>query len=570
MTLARRPSWPGLLAICAMTLLLWLYALATLRLPYQVDMLVHLRWAEQFLAAVREGWLLPRWAPASIEGLGDPTFFYYQPLFYYLTSALGLLGLRSEAALVGAAMVPSLLLGIVVHQRFLHAYRPGPALAGTLFVLACPVLLFLAVQMAAYPWTLALPFCLLFVAESIRTGPGQQPRAHWLALLLALVCLSHLLSALMVLACTGLARLALAFPSRRTLAGHLHWSAGVVLGLGLTAFFVWPAVTQLHLINPDGWTGGANFDWRRAFALPTFSYLAHGLRWFAIQGPLSLLALMLCLFVLYSSRHAATPGSAGARKLAITALAAMLLASELAYPLYALLEPMRKIQFPYRFMFLALLLANIALVIELNEGAWRRWSTPLRALAVLLIAAQCAMALQLQLGIVRGAKPIPERASFMQGRFGQPEYIPAVRGPEWKAYLAAGKLNGECARLGIACSQPLARTHALAFVIDTPRPVALRLPLLAYPAWAMTVDGERRPLAADPATGLALANLSSGRHTVALSWAGLPAETTGRIASGLACLVWLAWFVAARRRARTAQVEAKASGAGVEPLMHTG
>ena len=569
MTLARRPSWPGLLAICAMTLLLWLYALATLRLPYQVDMLVHLRWAEQFLAAVREGWLLPRWAPASIEGLGDPTFFYYQPLFYYLTSALGLLGLRSEAALVGAAMVPSLLLGIVVHQRFLHAYRPGPALAGTLFVLACPVLLFLAVQMAAYPWTLALPFCLLFVAESIRTGPGQQPRAHWLALLLAVICLSHLLSAPMVLACTGLARLALAFPSRRTLAGHLHWSAGVVLGLGLAAFFVWPAVTQLHLINPDGWTGGANFDWRRAFALPTFSYLAHGLRWFAIQGPLSLLALMLCLFVLYSSRRAATPGSAGARKLAITALAAMLLASELAYPLYALLEPMRKIQFPYRFMFLALLLANIALVIELNEGAWRRWSTPLRALAVLLMAAQCAMTLQLQLGIVRGAKPIPERASFMQGRFGQPEYIPAVRGPEWKAWLAGGNLGGECARLGIACSQTLAQTHALAFVIDTPRPVALRLPLLAYPAWAMTVDGERRPLAADPATGLALANLSSGRHTVALSWAGLPAETTGRIASGLACLAWLAWFLAARRRAQTAQAEAKAA-AGVEPLMHTG
>lgn len=563
-----RPApWTGLLAICGLTLLLWLYALVTLRLPYQVDMLVHLRWAEQFLAALREGWLLPRWAYASIEGLGDPTFFYYQPLFYYVTSGLQLLGLRSEAALVGAAMVPSLLLGIVVRQRFLRGYRPGPALAGTLFVLACPVLLFLAVQMAAYPWTLALPFCLLFVAESVRTGPGAQPRAPQLALLLALVCLSHLLSALMVLACTGLARLALAWPTRRTLASHLHWSAGVVLGLGLAAFFVWPAVTQLHLINPDGWTGGANFDWRRAFALPTFSFLAHGFRWFAIQGPLSLLALVLCLFVLYSSRRAATPGSAGARKLAVAALAAMLLASELAYPLYALLEPMRKIQFPYRYMFLALLLANIALVIELNEGAWRRWSTPLRVLAVALMAAQCAMTLHLQLGIVRGGKPIPEAASFMQGRFGQPEYIPAVRGPEWKAYLAGGKLGGECARLGVACSQTLNRTHELAFVIDTPRPVALRLPLLAYPAWAMTVDGERRPLAADPATGLALANLSSGRHTVALSWVGLPAETAGRIASVLAGLAWLVWFLALRRRARTAPV---ALEAGAGRLMHTG
>jgi len=562
MSIARRASWSGLLAICGFALLLWLYALATLRLPYQVDMLVHLRWAEQFLAAVREGWLLPRWAFASVEGLGDPTFFYYQPLFYYLTSALGLLGLRSEAALVGAALVPSVLLGVVVRQRFLAAYRPGVALLGTLYVMACPVLLFLAVQMAAYPWTLALPFCVLFAAESTRA----RPRAPQLALLLALVCLSHLLSALMLLACTGLARLALAWPSRRTLAAHLEWSAGVLLGLGLAAFFVWPAVTQLHLINPDGWTGGANFDWRRAFALPTFSIAQHGLRWFAIQLPLSLLALALCVFVLLSCRASlragAGQGAAQARRLAIVALAAMLLASELAYPLYALLEPMRKIQFPYRFMFLALLLANIALVIELAEGAWRRWSLPWRALAVVLMAAQCAMTLQLQLGIVRGGKPIPAPASFMQGRFGQPEYIPAVRGPQWKAYLENGKLAGECARLGIACSTAPRQTHALAFVIDTPQPVAVRLPLLAYPAWAMTVDGERRPLAADPATGLALARLSPGRHTVALAWDGLPAEAAGRLASAVAALAWLGWIVLARRRRKAAQGRAPAATAG--------
>ena len=570
-TAQRRAAWGGLLAICGLTLLLWLYALDTLRLPYQVDMLVHLRWAEQFLAAVREGWLLPRWAPASIEGLGDPTFFYYQPLFYYLTSGFRLLGLGSQAALLAAAMVPSLLLGLVVQRRFLAGYRPAPALAGALFVVACPVLLFLAIQMAAYPWTLALPLCLLFVAESMRTGEHERPRAPQLALLLALVCLSHLLSALMLLACTGLARLVLAFPGRRTLASHLHWGAGVVLGLALAAFFVWPAVSQLHLINPDGWTGGANFDWRRAFALPTVSFLQHGFRWFAIQGPLSLLALVLCLFVLYSSRQAATPGSAQARKLAIVALAAMLLASELAYPLYALLEPMRKIQFPYRYIFLALLLANIGLVIELNEGAWRRWNTPLRTLAVLLVAAQCAMSLQLQLGIVRGSKPIPEPASFMQGRFGQPEYIPAVRGPDWKAYLADGKLAGECARLQIRCSATSRQTHAQTYVIETARPVAVRLPLLAFPAWAMTVDGAPRPLVADPATGLALAQLSSGRHTVALRWDGLPAEAAGRWVSALACLAWLAWIVAARRRARAGARAAPApQDARPEPLMHSG
>jgi len=538
--------WRGMLALCACTVLLWAYALATLHLPYQVDMLVHLRWADQFLAAVREGWLLPRWAHASIGGLGDPTFFYYQPLFYYLSSSFGLLGLGSGHALLAAAMVPFLLLGLAVQLRCLRHYRHGPALGGALFVLASPVLLFLSTQMAAFPWTLALPFCLLFVMESMR----EHPRVPQLAILLALVCLSHLLSALMLLTCMGLARLLLAFPQQRTLASHAAWTVGVTLGLALAAFFVYPAVTQLHLINPDGWTGGANFDWRRAFALPTFSFALHGFRWFAIQGPLSLIAFALCLFVLRSSRAAATPGSAQAKRLAVVALAALALASELAYPLYALLEPMRKIQFPYRFIFLALLLANVALVIELNEHAWRRWGKAMRAAAVALILGQCAITAYLEWGIVHKGEPIPARDSFMHGHFGQPEYIPAVRGPDWKAYLAGGGLAGECVRLQARCDVTLRRTHAQTFAIETAHPVDLRLPLLAYPAWRIVIDGKEQPLRTDPATGLALARLGPGRHTVELAWNGLQAETTGLRISAAATLVLAAWLAAGRRRSR--------------------
>jgi hypothetical protein len=55
-----------------------------LRLPHQNDLLVHLQWSDQFLSALRDGVPLPRWAHASVNGLGDPTFVYYQPLFYYL------------------------------------------------------------------------------------------------------------------------------------------------------------------------------------------------------------------------------------------------------------------------------------------------------------------------------------------------------------------------------------------------------------------------------------------------------------------------------------------------------
>ncbi|WP_311959654.1 hypothetical protein, partial [Acinetobacter baumannii] len=80
-----------------------------------------------------------------------------------------------------------------------------------------------------------------------------------------------------------------AFPTQRNLVDHLRWGAGVVRGLALAAFFIYPAVTQLHLINPVGWVGG-EFAWRTAYALPIWH--AHlGVRWFAIQWVLALVVL---------------------------------------------------------------------------------------------------------------------------------------------------------------------------------------------------------------------------------------------------------------------------------------
>ena len=529
-----------------LTMLLWSYSLLTLRLPHQNDTLVHLRWAEQFLAALREGWLLPRWASASIGGLGDPTFLYYQPFFYYISSAFSLLGLRSELALLCAAMVPFMLLGCVLYLCLLGRYRNRNALLGAAFILACPVLYFVTASVGAFPWALSLPFSVLFVAESTRT----QPRPARLAMFLGLICLSHLLSALMALACVGLARLGFSFPrNRQAVMGQLQWAAGVVLGLGLAGFFLYPAITQLHLVNPDGWVSGTNFDWRRAFALPTFTFAQYGFRWFAIQLPYALITLVLCILVVAPlTGDADTQGKVFARRLGWVAIAALALGSELAYPLYALLSPMQKLQFPYRFVFLALLLANIALVIQLNEGAWKRWRLPVRAIVLGLILAQGAIMAHLQLGLVKYGETLPARSAFMLGRFGQPEYIPSVRGPAWKQYLETNKFMGECTRLHIDCGDTLQRTHDFSTRIVTSAQVDVRLPVLAFPAWRVVVDGAPVALVADHATGLILVKLAPGEHRVTITWSPMPAQVVGWWITGIACMVLLGLVVVGRRR----------------------
>ncbi|MBD8531353.1 MULTISPECIES: 6-pyruvoyl-tetrahydropterin synthase-related protein [unclassified Massilia] len=546
MTVSGRARIGGVAWLLLLTVLVWLSSLLTLRLPYQNDTLVHLRWADQFLAALREGWLLPRWASASIGGLGDPTFLYYQPLFYYVTSAFSLLGLPSEYALLGGAMVPFVLLGCIVYCYLLRAYRNRTALLGATFILACPVLYFVTASVGAFPWALSLPFSVLFVAESTRNAP----RPARLAVFLALVCLSHLLSGLMALLCVSLARLLFAVPNNRlAIAGHVKWAAGVLLGLGLVGFFLYPAISQLHLINTDGWVQGANFDWRRAFALPTFTFAQYGFRWFAIQGPYALVALVLSMLIVSPLAGAAdTPGKVFAKRLGYVAIAALVLGSELAYPLYAVLSPLQKLQFPYRFVFIALLLANIALVIQLGEGAWRRWGWLARTLALGLIFAQCAIMAHLQWDLVKRGVKLPAQSAFMQGRFGQPEYIPAVRKPGWEAYLETNKFVGECTRLNIVCSDTVQRTHDFSARIVASAPVRVRLPVLAFPAWSVTVDGKPVALVPDDTAGLILVTLMPGEHRVSVTWSPLPAEVAGRWITGIALLALLATMALSRLR----------------------
>jgi hypothetical protein len=560
-----RARLAGAACLLALIALLWAHPLLSASLAHQNDIPVHLRWAEQFLAAFREGWVLPRWAYASRGGLGDPTFFYYQPLFYYITTPIALLGVSSERALMLGAMVPYVLLAGVVYLGVLRRYPNRQALLGAMFVVACPLLYFLSTHMAAFPWSLSLPFSVLFVAESSR----DEPRPQRVAILICLVCLSHLLSGLMTLLCAGLGRLIFAFPNRRTLPGNIAWAAGVALGLALSAFFVYPAVTQMSLITPTGWTTGS-FDWRKCFIFPTFSLLHHPLHWFAIQWPLALLALVLAVVGVIQRRYGAlNPRQVQAQRIAIVALAAVALGTELAYPLYAGLQAMQKLQFPYRFVFLASILGSVALVIHLCEGAWARWGRIARAVVVLLVLAQFGQLAIMERNLYRDGERLMDRAHFMQGVYGQPEYLPAVSGPHWDKYIADGKLDGECRRLGIQCQQTSQHTHAESFTIDTPRAVAVRLPLFAFPAWRLSVDGQPQALVADPDTGTVVAQLAPGRHQVALAWAGLPAEKTGRIITlvALALLALLLVRARMRRAARPAGLHPAALHGGVgEPV----
>lgn len=553
----------GVLVSLALGIAVWWQPLFLGRVLERPDSITHLLWSHEFFTGLREHIVYPRWAFASHYGLGDPTFIYYQPLFYYVTAFFSMLGFTPDRALLIGACSPYVLLGWIGYSQNAGAGPTWRALAGAALLATCPAVYFLTMDGGAFPWGMAIPFCVLFVLESVK----DRPNIAKLAVLLSLTCLTHLLSGLVVLMCVGLGRVLFAFPNRRTLPDNLRWAAGVTLGITLAGFFIVPAVTQQQLINPAAWTSSPSLNWTRGFAFPAYTWWRNGLQWFSFQWALPLLALAFGVIVIFLLRR--SPGvqppagiEARARRLALVAFAALLLSSEFSYPLFALVPPLQKLQWAYRFVPLALALAILAfstVAFRAPAPGQARW---LRLACIGLVTAHCLLVVALQYKVYRSGESLRPIATAMQDDFGQPEYLVAARGPEWKRYVKDGQLAAECSRLGAACTNVVKQTQAMSLSVVAPAALAIRMPLFSFPAWQVSVDGNVQPLVTDRATGLISVPLTAGRHHVRIDWIGLPVQAAGNLLSWLA-LAMLGVIVIAQARVASKVIVAAAPVAGI-------
>src|SRR5690349_8951373 len=51
----------------------------------------NLLWPEQFGELFRSGHLYPRWLPHAWKGLGTPAFYFYPPIFFWVSSLVDVL-----------------------------------------------------------------------------------------------------------------------------------------------------------------------------------------------------------------------------------------------------------------------------------------------------------------------------------------------------------------------------------------------------------------------------------------------------------------------------------------------
>ncbi len=222
-------------------------------LSYSASYVFNLVWSQQFIDQMGQGDLYPRWLVHSWGGMGHPTFFFYPPLFYWLTGLIGQIGIDVSTAISLASATILAGSGIAMRRWLLTLVNDKMALIGALAYMAEPYHIFdiyvrgALAESAAY---LSLPMILLSLA---RLKAGRIQDVTLLAISYSLLLFAHLPVALLA-SLTLIPALVLwhALDERRIDWRYLSRAlAGGVIGLGLSSIFLLPAIGLFPLVSTE-------------------------------------------------------------------------------------------------------------------------------------------------------------------------------------------------------------------------------------------------------------------------------------------------------------------------------
>jgi hypothetical protein len=321
----------------------------------------------EFDAAIRAGDFFPTWSPDLYSGYGSPIFQFYAPLAYYATELPVLMGFDHATALKLTQLLALFASGLAMYRLASTYFSGWIACLGGVFYMVAPYRLVDMFVRHALAEQCAFIWLPLIVWGTERFASKSRGIAFATgALATAALILTHNVMALIGLPVCVVAGCALALPKRGTLSPKSFAVAASVaaLGIGLAAFFWWPAISGLPFTHAEPSLTGGYYDFHRHF-VEGWQFLDP--RWsFGISGgdtdnriplqigPPHLLTGLGSLVMLLSRWQGG--GDAGRRRalwsvvgLCVMAVG-MFMCCRWSQPLWEWLPLVRYAQFPWRFL----------------------------------------------------------------------------------------------------------------------------------------------------------------------------------------------------------------------------
>ena len=541
----------------------------------------------EFHQGIEDGLLYPRWQPDFAFGYGYPFFNIYGPLATYAGEAFYLLGLDYTGAVKTVFALSIIGSGLAMYGFVKRVLGRRAGLVAAVAYMVIPYRLVDLYVRAALAESVAYVFVPLVLWGVWATL--YRPRlVNVVGLALAYAALMYtsplvtlLLTLILVfyIAALALARVndeqswrTLSRESWLPLLGHmahvlLPTAVGLILGLGLSALFAFPAMTENRFVRVDQWYGG-RYAWGGDFVeffqlfSPTWGFGT------SVPGPndnvsfqLGVVPVVLSLFALVALVHKRTRARFSPSAVRLTLFFAVLTAMvvflmlEVSAPLWQVLPLVRLAQFPWR------LLTLTVFAMAFLAGVAAKSARPSRSLvdiptlilvALLILGSLPYMQAQMseQEVSLAGLMRFQQSADEMTGSTAWVREIPTWS-PMADYHIAGEPLTSKINYDALYRQPGRAHARTLELRVDSElveysaeRPVLLTFNTFYYPGWhAYLLDAgtdaviEELPIALYGDLGLMTVRVPAGVGRVLLQFEDTPVRTVGTAVSAGSLLV---------------------------------
>jgi len=526
--------------------------------PAGHDASAHLTYTYLFDRALADGQFPVRWIEWIRAGHGQPLFNFYQPGLFYIVQAIHL-AVPSLTASLKLAVLLSWWLGAGFAYLLFRRFGRLPAAAVAFLFAFSPYLILDVFVRSAYPELAGIAFGVgvLWALD----GWLRTRRPAWLPALACLECLmviSHPPTCLIFsplfagyIGCLVVSRQT----TGRAVAALVP--AGL-LGLGLAAFYVLPAIAELHLIRSAELTR-ESYDYHRHFVFPK-QWLTYG--WglgssveglkdgmsFQI-GIVQWVAMALAMVIVAADlvRRNVTARTFELCFWLVIAAAAMFLMTGASVAVWEATPALAFVQYPWRFLML-ISVAGAALSARLlSTMSNRRWQAAV-IVCVAVVQVQISYAYLSPRGyITRDTINIdwPDWRHSKEARknaFIESGYDPASLDPSSRSEVgrwAITKGRADVREISM-------KGHELVLAVTAQEPTHIQINSPAFPGWSVSVNGTEVPGVL--CQGYLAVELAPGTHRVRAAFRDTPIRTYANLtslASGMLLLAATA-FLATR------------------------
>ena|ERR1700722_1422993 len=508
----------------------------------------------------REGIVYPRWTEWANFGFGEPRFIFYPPFSWILGGSLGSVMPWNSVPIVYIVLVQTFagLSAFVLARRFLSE-------RAALFCVACyaanPYALLIVYMRSDFAELLANAFfpLLFFLALQIcwllesPTLPGRRsayPVMTCFAALFAAVWLSNA-PAGVIASYSSFAVFCFAALTRRSWQPLVRGMAALVLGFGLTGFYLVPAAYEQRWVN-IGQALSSGLLPSENFLFTAINDPEHTLfNWIASSIAVSLM-ILTGLAALGAKREEQDRQGALGRRVWLTLLflAGMATALMLRFTslLWALLPKLRFVQFPWRWMSL---LAVVFAVFLGNAMGRKRWGWAWAVVTFSLIGGTAVVLVERGWWDTQDIPALREAIAKGEGFDGTDEYDPTgddhtnipTKSPA-AAVVDTDSTPGPNSIPKIRVDRWSPEDKEVS--VSSRERFSLGLRLLNYPAWRAEVNGAVvTPERGDDFNQM-IVRVPAGESHVRVRFTRTPDRTLGGSIS-LASAVLLLWLAAGRR-----------------------